>query len=43
MRDFEVIVIKGAYPSSVVMSRDILDAAAHLAERVGAPVVRWGM
>jgi transcriptional regulator GlxA family with amidase domain len=43
MRDFEVIVIAGAYPSSVVMSRDILDAAAQLAAGVGAPVPRWGL
>jgi transcriptional regulator GlxA family with amidase domain len=43
MQDFEVIVIDGAYPSSVVMSRDILDAAAHLAAGVGAPAPRWGM
>lgn len=43
MRDFEVIVIEGAYPSSVVMSRDILDAAAQLAAGVGAPTPRWGL
>jgi len=43
MKDFEVLVIEGAYPSSVAMSRDILDAAASLAPRAGAPVPTWGL
>ncbi len=43
MRDFEILVVEGAYPSSVAMSRDILDAAAQLAPRVGAPVPTWGL
>lgn len=43
MKDFEVLVIDGAYPSSVAMSRDILDAAAHLARGVGAPAPTWGL
>jgi len=41
MLDFEIVVVSGAYPSSVAMSRDILDAAARLAPRLGAPVPRW--
>jgi len=43
MKDFEVLVFDGAYPSSVAMSRDILDAAAKLAPDVGAPVPTWGL
>ena len=43
MKDFEVLVIDGAYPSSVAMSRDILDAAAALAPRVGIPAPTWGL
>jgi transcriptional regulator GlxA family with amidase domain len=43
MKDFEVLVIEGAYPSSVAMSRDILDAAAKLAPDVGSPVPTWGL
>lgn len=43
MKDFEVLVIEGAYPSSVAMSRDILDAAAKLAPDVGAPAPTWGL
>ena len=43
MKDFEVLVIEGAYPSSVAMSRDILDAAARLAPDVGSPVPTWGL
>ncbi|WP_257386672.1 GlxA family transcriptional regulator [Tahibacter caeni] len=43
MRDFEVLVIDGAYPSSVAMSRDILDAAAQVAARIGIAVPTWGL
>jgi len=43
MKDFEARVLEGAYPSSVAMSRDILDAAATLAPRAGAPVPSWGL
>jgi hypothetical protein len=43
MKDFEVLVLDGAYPSSVAMSRDILDAASKLAPAVGAPRPTWGM
>lgn len=43
MKDFEILVIDGAYPSSVAMSRDILDAAAHLAPGLGMPAPTWGL
>jgi transcriptional regulator GlxA family with amidase domain len=43
MMDFEVFIIDGAYPSSVAMSRDILDAAAHVAARMGIAVPTWGL
>jgi transcriptional regulator GlxA family with amidase domain len=43
MKDFEVLVIEGAYPSSVAMSRDILDAAAALAPAVGAAAPTWAL
>ncbi len=43
MKDFEVFIIDGAYPSSVAMSRDILDAAAHIAAKMGIAVPTWGL
>ncbi len=43
MKDFEVLVFDGAYPSSVAMSRDILDAAVQLAGRMRIPAPSWGM
>ncbi len=43
MKDFEVLVLDGAYPSSVAMSRDILDAASTFAPAAGAPRPTWGM
>lgn len=43
MKDFEVLIIEGAYPSSVSMSRDILDAAAQVASKMGMPVPTWGL
>lgn len=43
MKDFEIFVIDGAYPSSVAMSRDILDAAARLSTTVGSSAPTWGM
>jgi transcriptional regulator GlxA family with amidase domain len=43
MKDFEVFIIEGAYPSSVAMSRDILDAAAHIAAKMGIAVPTWGL
>ena len=43
MTDFEVLVFRGAYPSSVAMSRDILDAAAQVAAKQGVAVPTWGM
>jgi transcriptional regulator GlxA family with amidase domain len=43
MKDFEVLVFPGAYPSSVAMSRDILDAAAQLAAKQGTAVPTWGL
>ena len=43
MKDFEVLVVDGAYPSSVAMSCDILAAAAQFADKVGAPIPTWGV
>ena len=43
MNDFEILVFEGAYPSSVAMSRDILDAACTLARKFGMPVPCWGL
>jgi transcriptional regulator GlxA family with amidase domain len=43
MHDFEVLVLEGAYPSSVAMSRDILEAAARIAAVHGTPVPAWGL
>lgn len=43
MRDFEVLVFRGAYPSSVAMSRDILDAAAQVAAKQGVAIPTWGI
>ncbi|MBB1472487.1 helix-turn-helix domain-containing protein [Luteimonas sp. MC1782] len=43
MKDFEILVLEGAYPSSVAMSRDILDAAARMAAMRGTPVPTWGL
>lgn len=43
MKDFEVLVFRGAYPSSVAMSRDILDAAAQVAAKQGIAVPAWGL
>jgi transcriptional regulator GlxA family with amidase domain len=41
MFDFTVLVLEGAYPTSVAATLDMLAAAAALAPRVGAPVPRW--
>lgn len=43
MKDFEVLIVDGAYPSSVAMSRDILDAAVQVAARMGVAVPTWGL
>ena len=43
MKDFEVLIIEGAYPSSVAMSRDILDAATQVAARLGLAAPSWGL
>jgi transcriptional regulator GlxA family with amidase domain len=43
MADFEVLVFPGAYPSSVAMSRDILDAAAQVAAKQRVAVPTWGL
>lgn len=43
MKDFEVLILDGAYPSSVTMSRDILDAAHVMAPRVGTAGPTWGL
>jgi transcriptional regulator GlxA family with amidase domain len=41
MFDFTVLVLEGAYPTSVAATLDMLAAAAALAPRVGAPLPRW--
>lgn len=41
MHDFTVVVLQGAYPTSVAVTLDILAAAAALAPRVGASPPRW--
>ncbi|MBV8620851.1 MAG: helix-turn-helix domain-containing protein [Curvibacter sp.] len=41
MTDFTVLVLEGAYASSVAVTLDVLRAAAALAPRVGAPVPTW--
>lgn len=43
MKDFEILVVAGAYPSSVAMSRDILDAATQVAARIGVSAPSWGL
>lgn len=43
MKDFEILVIDGAYPSSVAMSRDILDAAVQVATKLGIAAPTWGL
>lgn len=41
MVDFTVIVLPGAYGTSVAATMDLLAAAAHLAPAHGAPAPRW--
>ena len=41
MHDFTVLVLDGAYATSVAVTLDILRAAAGLAPRVGAAPPRW--
>lgn len=41
MWDFTVVVLAGAYPSSVAVTLDMLAAAAALAPRAGVAVPRW--
>jgi transcriptional regulator GlxA family with amidase domain len=41
MHDFTVLVLRGAYASSVAVTLDILDAAARLAPRVKTPRPTW--
>jgi len=41
MFDFTVLVLEGAYPTSVAVTVDMLTAAAALAPRVRAAVPRW--
>lgn len=41
MHDFSLMILPGAFASSVAVSLDILAAAAALAPRVGAPTPRW--
>ena len=43
MRDFEVIIVEGAFPSAVAATRDMLATAAALAVRVGAPKPSFGV
>ncbi len=41
MRDFTVLVLPGAYATSVAMTLDVLNAAAALAPRVKLPLPTW--
>jgi len=41
MFDFTVVVLQGAYPTGVAVSRDMLAAASALAQRAGATRPRW--
>ncbi len=41
MHDFTVLLLPGAYASSVATTLDMLTAAAHVAPRLGVPVPRW--
>jgi transcriptional regulator GlxA family with amidase domain len=41
MNDFTVIVLEGAYASSVAVTQDMLTAAAALAPRAGVAAPRW--
>lgn len=41
MRDFTVVVLDGAYASSVAITRDLLAAASALAPRAGTAPPRW--
>lgn len=41
MFDFTVLVLPGAFPSSVALTLDILSAAASLAKRAGCAAPRW--
>lgn len=41
MHDFTILILKGAYPSSVSITRDMLAAAAALAKTSGAVPPRW--
>ena len=43
MRDFEILVFEGAYPSSVATSRDVLDAAVQVAAAMRLPTPSWGL
>lgn len=39
--DFTILVLAGAYPSSVTLTLDILSAAASVSARVGVAAPRW--
>ncbi|WP_412529875.1 GlxA family transcriptional regulator [Burkholderia lata] len=39
--DFTILLLDGAYPSSVALTLDILSAAASLSEQVGIAAPRW--
>ena len=41
MYDFSVVVLKGAYASSIALTRDLLAAATALAPRAGVSPPRW--
>jgi transcriptional regulator GlxA family with amidase domain len=41
MNDFTILILEGAYPTSVAVTSDILAAAETLAARVGASAPRW--
>lgn len=41
MYDFTILVLAGAFPSSVALSVDILSTATLMADRCGVPAPRW--
>ncbi|WGS54765.1 helix-turn-helix domain-containing protein [Paraburkholderia sp. D15] len=41
MHDFTILVLEGAYPSSVALTIDMLSAAAAMSARVGVAAPRW--
>ena len=41
MNDFKIVVVEGAFASSVALTLDILSTAAILAKRLGIAAPRW--